>query len=80
MSPERWTDQELRHLENPDEWDWERAELHEPDPSAGVVASVRFSGREYAQLAKAARQTGLSTLEYIREAALTRAGSSRPVK
>ncbi len=71
----RWTDAELHALENPDEWE-EGVSEGEPSLESGAVVMLRFSGGEFDHLDRAAEAGGVSVIEFIREAALGRAGQT----
>lgn len=56
-----------------EEWDYENAEVHEPEREVKSVYSLRFTAGEIADIRAAARREGVSTSEFIRTAARTRA-------
>jgi len=66
-------DEELRALEDPDEWDSDSAEVRPPSRSARAVVSVAFARDAFDRVADAAEREGMKTSEFIREAALARA-------
>ena len=66
-------DRELRALEDPEEWDSDRAEVRPPSKSARAVVSVAFARDDFGRVSEAARREGMKTSEFIREAALARA-------
>ena len=68
MTPE--DAQELRELQDPDTWDWEKGELHPPRPARSAVVAVRFTGDEFDRVATAAEQAGVRLTDWIRQAAL----------
>ena len=61
-------------LQNPEEWNFESAEVVEekPKPSRSIV-SVPFSNSDFQLVATRARLEGKKTATFIREAALDRA-------
>jgi hypothetical protein len=69
---------DLADLENPEFWDAESAELHPGVRNARAVVSVPFAQPEYQRLAAAARERGLSTIQFIREAALAELNAQAP--
>jgi hypothetical protein len=66
-------EQEVRALEDPEEWDSEQAEVRPPSKSARAVVSVAFPRDDFDRVSDAARSEGMKTSEFIREAALARA-------
>lgn len=66
---------ELDELENPDNWDWENAEEVVPTQEPGAVVARRFSGAEFDRLDKAAERSAMRLTDFIREAALEKAGA-----
>ncbi len=60
----------LEALEDPETWDPESAELRPGVAHARAVVAVPFAQPEFQRLAAAARERGLSTIDFIREAAL----------
>ena len=56
-----------------DDWDYENAEVHEPEREVMSVYSLRFTSKEIADIREAARREGVSTSEFIRTAARLRA-------
>ena len=56
-----------------DDWDYENAEVKPGRESPGVVYSVRFPKTEIAAIRAAAKAQGLSTSEFIRDAARQKA-------
>jgi hypothetical protein len=69
---------ELRELQDPQNWDFDAAEQRAPVKRARAVVSVAFQREEYEKVANIARQFNMRTSEYIREAALGRV-RPRPV-
>ena len=68
----KMADRELNVLEDPDEWNSERAEERPPSASARAVVSVAFNGDDFDRVSDAARRAGMKTSEFIRAAALER--------
>lgn len=56
-----------------DDWDYENAEVREPEREVLSAYSVRFTATEVADIRAAAKREGVSTSEFIRTAARTRA-------
>ena len=59
-------------LEDPEQWDWEHAEVHLPVKSPRVVLSVAFPSQHFEIVARCAEQMGKKLSEFVREAALER--------
>ena len=74
----RWTEEELKALEDPEYWDWESFEQREPAPLHAVRFVVRLPVDEAREIGRAARAAGLTELEYIRAAALEKARAVAP--
>lgn len=55
------------------DWDYENAEVHEPEREVKSVYSLRFSATEIAEIREAAKREGVTTSEFIRTAARSRA-------
>ena len=66
-------DDDIRALEDPEEWDLEGAERRTPTGSGRAVVSVAFLSEDFAAVAEAARQHGLRMSQFIREAAIEKA-------
>ena len=71
--PDIMTDDELRDLEDPENWDYEKAERHTGTRPARVVVSVAFRREDFKLVAETAERVGMTTSGYIREAALDKA-------
>ncbi len=69
---------ELGDLENPEMWDADSAEAYSAVAGARGVIAVPFAQAEYQRLAAAARERGLSTIQFIREAALAELNAQAP--
>jgi hypothetical protein len=65
-----WTDEELKRLEDPDFWDWERPIERRTNPAAGAVLAIRFSREEARRLFAASEAQGVSVIQYVHDAAL----------
>jgi hypothetical protein len=61
---------ELDVLQNPESWDWEQGETHPGNPDAAVELVVRFAGPEFRAVAAAARQAGLSSIQFVHKVAV----------
>jgi hypothetical protein len=72
-------DKEREELESPDTWDYENAERRPPAKAARAVVSVAFSREEFDLVATSAEREGMKTSEFIREAALEKAGAHTEV-
>ena len=44
---QRWTDEELKQLEDPDEWDWDHAVRVKPAGKPGAAVLLRFTNEEF---------------------------------
>jgi hypothetical protein len=64
-------------LRNPANWAMEDATLHPPVKSPRSVVSVSFGSDDLAIVANAAREAGMKTSEFIRNAAVEQARSKR---
>ena len=69
----RWTDEELRQLEDPDQWDWEHAVWVTPSEKPGAAVLVRFNHEEFELINEGAERLQQKLTEFVREAALDRA-------
>ena len=67
-------EQELR---NPASWNMDEAVLHEPVKTPRSVVSVSFGQDDLAAVAQAARESGMKTSEFIRNAAVMEATRKR---
>ena len=61
---------ELRELQDPASWDFDRAEARPPAKRPRAVVSVAFSREDYDRVTELARRSNMRTSEYIRAAAL----------
>jgi hypothetical protein len=66
-------EEEIRDLENSENWDLDNAEKHAGSKSARVVVSVAFRRDDFVHVTQGAERAGMRTSEYIREAALEKA-------
>jgi hypothetical protein len=80
----RWTDEDLKELEEADQWDWDSGELRPGVGNRRTTVKVVFAGADFDRLSEAAQQLGVSTIQFIHDAAVARAaqlsqaaGSSR---
>lgn len=62
--------QELRELQDPENWDFGDDVILPPSASPGAVVAVRFRREEFARVATFARRRGMTTAAFIRWAAL----------
>ena len=62
-----------------DDWDYENAEVKPGRKNPSAVYSVRFPKAEIAAIRAAAKVAGVSTSEFIREAAREKAEGNVPV-
>ena len=62
-----------------DDWDYENAEVRPGRKNPSAVYSVRFPKAEIAAIRAAAKAAGMSTSEFIREAAREKAEGGVPV-
>lgn len=69
---------EERELMDPDNWDWESAEVLEPVPNPGAVLQVRFEREEFFVLVRLAREAGIGPVEFLRRIALDRIAAATP--
>ncbi len=70
-------ERDQQELQNPDNWDFERAHRTSGMRAARAVVSVAFSREDFERVAGCAEQLGMRTSEFIREAALNRADCHR---
>ena len=71
---------EDEELQNPEQWDFENADLRTPVKEARAVVSVAFARTDLDLVVTAARKAGMKVSEYIRTATLRyMAGSDRKV-
>jgi hypothetical protein len=79
-----WTAAEVRALEDPDQWDWDSAELVEPSPPdrRGADLVIALSRDEFRLVARAAKAEGAKLTDFVRQTAIERAagvlGERRP--
>lgn len=62
---------------DPETWDWENAEVHEPSKRARAIVSVAFPGDAFDIVSDGAQRAGKKPSAFIREAALHAAAPSR---
>jgi len=74
---QRWTDEELKQLEDPDEWDWDHAVRVKPAGKPGAAVLLRFTNEEFYEVDAGAERLGKKLTEFIKEAALSKARSKR---
>lgn len=68
---------EPRGLQHPETWDFDKAEKRPAVKTPRVVVSVAFSRVDFDLVAESAATMGMRTSEFIRHAALERAGNQR---
>lgn len=66
-------------LQDPNQWDWDNAEVVEPKKPARAIVSVPFQRDDFQVVAARAREMGQSTSAFIRAAALEKASRSSEV-
>ncbi|HUG16859.1 MAG TPA: hypothetical protein VMM78_17765 [Thermomicrobiales bacterium] len=66
----RWSEKELKELEDPDTWDETQAQVHQPPKHRRAVVSVAFPRDDFERVADAANASGMKLSEFIRHAAL----------
>jgi uncharacterized protein (DUF1778 family) len=66
-------DQELRELEDPDSWDFENVQIHQPVAHRRAVVSVALSRDAFRDIASAARDCGMTVTGFVRLAAIEKA-------
>lgn len=73
MSTQKWTDEDLKKLEDADEWDWENAVTVHPSGKSGTVVAVRFSADQLELVARYTESQGKKLSDFVRDASLTQA-------
>lgn len=63
-------DKGLQELEQPETWDYEKAEKRPGVKTPRAVVSVAFARDDFEQVSKYAERLGMRTSEFIRKAAL----------
>lgn len=71
-------DDEERELMDPDNWDWDNPIEGVTVGDPGALLSIRFTFDEYHRLFEVAHAQGLSTHEFIKQAALARLPQEAP--
>ena len=66
-------DKELAELQDPNNWDYESAEVREPVKNHRAILSVAFSHEDFVLVVQAAQELGIRTSEFVRQAAIARA-------
>ena len=64
-------DKDLAKLQDTDNRDYDKAEIHEPVRNPRTVLSVAFNRADFLRVTECARQVGMRTSEFVREAALS---------
>ena len=65
-------DDELRELQNPENWDRENAQVHSPEKDVGAVIAVRFTAEEFKRMARRAAEADLPLTSFVRNLVLER--------
>lgn len=65
--------EELKELQDPDNWDWDSAQEMPPVKNPRASVRVAFDLRDFELVADGAEQAGLKLTEFIRTAALEKA-------
>ena len=74
----RWTDEELKQLEDSEPWDSENALAFPGGQARGAVVAVRFDRGDFPEIARAAREAGIPVTRFIHDAALAHARGCNP--
>ena len=59
----RWSEEELKQLEDPEQWDSENALAFPGGQARGAVVAVRFERSDFPAIAGAAQQAGVPLLD-----------------
>jgi hypothetical protein len=70
------TAREIDELEDPENWDFDTAQIQPPVENPQAVVSVTFTRSEIGRVATAARSRGMSLTEFVKDASLHAASSS----
>ena len=73
MSENEKIDRETAELQNPDNWDYDSAELHPPVKNRRTVVSVSLPSADFQLINAYAERMGMRVSEMIRKAALEKA-------
>lgn len=71
------TKNDLDDFANPESWDFDNAELRQPERAGRTVVSVSMSRDEFQLVGEYADQIGMKTSEFLRKAALARVRGTR---
>ncbi len=71
-------DQQLRELQDPGSWDWDRAELHPPSRDRRVTLAVEFTSEEFGRVSLAAEDAGVLTTDFVRRTVLAHVSAEAP--
>ena len=66
-------DERIEELKDPNEWDFESAEVHRPVKKPRAIVSVAFPREDFELVSERASQLGMKTSEFIRVAAIEKA-------
>jgi hypothetical protein len=68
-----------RELQDPGNWDWDKAEVSGPLKTQRTIVSVAFPRKEFMFVATCARKLGLPVSAFIRNAAIEKAQTQAAV-
>ncbi len=71
-------DEEERELMDPDNWDWDNPVEVVVHPNPGAILPIRFTFKEAGRLQRMAHAEGITTHEFIKQAALARLPQEAP--
>jgi hypothetical protein len=66
----QWTEDELKTLEDPATWDWERTEYRPGGDQEATLVTVPFDPADFQRLGAAAERAGVPIWQFIHDAAL----------
>jgi hypothetical protein len=72
-------DRQREQLQNPEDWDWDRAESRPGRKKPRAVVSVAFKRDDFETVAGFAERAGMKLSEFIRSAAIGCAGGKMPL-
>jgi hypothetical protein len=67
-------DDELSELEDPESWDWDDVQIHQPVANRFAVVSVTLTRDDFQTVAAAARARGMTLTQFVRSAAMKASG------
>lgn len=71
-------DDEERELMDPEHWDWETTVEGVVMPNVGAILPIRFTREEIGPLQRLVHAEGMTTHEFIKQAALARLPQEAP--